>query len=327
MKQLKRPRRLRNSKAMRQLCSENNLSVSDFIYPMFCHYNPSSKEEILSMPGQLRQGRDHLLKDLKTLVNSGLHAICLFPLVQEKLKDSIGSYSYDKSNYYLDLIKEIKDLYPSLLVMTDVALDPYSSDGHDGLVDKKTGKILNDETLEILVKMSLAQAGAGADIIGPSDMMDGRIKVIRQALETENFKDMLIMSYSAKYASSFYGPFRDALDSAPKSGDKKSYQMDPRNLKVALKEARLDVAEGADIIMVKPGLPYLDVVSLLSRNLAQPISVYQVSGEYAMIKAAAQKGWIDEQLVVLESAMSFKRAGASMILSYFTRDILKYLQS
>ncbi len=327
MKQLKRPRRLRNSKFIRELCAENSLRVSDFIYPMFCHFDIDAKEEISSMPGQFRQGRNHLIKDLKELVANGLHAICLFPLVEENLKDSQGSYSFNEANYYLDLIKEIKDLYPELLIMTDVALDPYSSDGHDGIVDKKSGKILNDESLIVLEKMSLAQANAGADIIGPSDMMDGRIRVIREALERENFIDTMIMSYSAKYASSYYGPFREALNSAPKSGDKKTYQMDPRNLKVALKEARLDVAEGADILMVKPGLPYLDVVSLLARNLTQPISVYQVSGEYAMIKAASEKGWIDEESVVLESAMSFKRAGASMILSYFTRDILKYLQS
>ncbi len=326
MKQLKRPRRLRNSKAIRELCAENNLNLSDFIYPMFCHFDEGVKEEISSMPGQFRQGREYLIKDLKNLVKSGLKAICLFPLVEEKLKDSMGSYSYSESNYYLDLIKEIKNLYPELIIMTDVALDPYSSDGHDGIVDKKTGKILNDESLLVLEKMSIAQARAGADIIGPSDMMDGRIRVIREALEREKFIDTMIMSYSAKYASSYYGPFREALNSAPKSGDKKTYQMDPRNLKVALKEAKLDVAEGADILMVKPGQPYLDVVSLLARNLTQPISVYQVSGEYAMIKAASEKGWIDERSVVLESAISFKRAGASMVLSYFTRDILNYLK-
>ncbi len=327
MKILDRPRRLRSLENIRELVAESSLSSADLIYPMFAHFESDAREEISSMPGRFRLGRHALLKEIKKLEEKGLKAICLFPLVEEKFKDSKGSYSYSEKNYYLDLLKEIKDRFPELVVMTDVALDPYSTDGHDGIVDPKTGEIFNDETLKVLSKMSVAQAKAGADIIGPSDMMDSRIKVIRESLEENNFKNTLIMSYSAKYASHFYGPFRDALDSAPKSGDKKTYQLDFRNKKIALKEARMDLKEGADILMVKPGIAYLDIVSLLARNCAAPISVYQVSGEYSMIKAAGEKGWVDEKQVMLESLMAFKRAGASMILSYFTPEALDYFQA
>ncbi len=325
MKLLTRPRRLRKNQGIRDLVAESHLSHNDLIYPMFCHYDNEAKEEISSMPARYRLGKVPLLKEIKKLQDQGLKAVCLFPLVEEKKKDSFGSYSYSSKNYYLDIIKEIKDRYPEMVVMTDVALDPYSTDGHDGIVDEKTGKILNDETLEVLAKMSLAQAKAGADIIGPSDMMDARIKFIRYALEQEQFHDILIMSYAAKYSSHFYGPFRDALSSAPKSGDKKTYQMDFRNSKEALKEAVIDKNEGADILMVKPGIAYLDILNLMSRNLSLPISVYQVSGEYSMIKAAGEKGWIDEKEVMLESLYAFKRAGASMILSYFTPEVLDLL--
>ncbi len=325
MHQYIRPRRLRKDGAIRDLVAESSVTTDDLIYPVFLLPGSNSQEPISSMPGQNRVSLDLLLKSLKTWTEKGLKGICLFPVVPEKHKDSHGTYSYNPDNFYLKAMAEIKSKFPNLLIMTDVALDPYSTDGHDGIVDSKTGEILNDPTLEVLSKMSVAQAKAGADIIGPSDMMDGRVLSIRESLEEEGFHNTLIMSYTAKYASAFYGPFREALDSAPKSGDKKTYQMDIRNSSEALREAELDVSEGADILMVKPGMPYLDILKLLHLELETPLSVYQVSGEYAMLKAAAEKGWLVEKDVAVESIVAFKRAGASIILSYFTPSLLDWL--
>ncbi|MCB9091019.1 MAG: porphobilinogen synthase [Halobacteriovoraceae bacterium] len=322
-----RPRRLRSSHAIRELIAEVDLSEKDLIYPVFLLSEKDGKVPVQSMPGQNRVGLNILMKELGELVSLGLKGICLFPVVPDAQKSSDGVYSYNSDNFYLQAIAKIKEKYPELLVMTDVALDPYSTDGHDGIVDKKTGEILNDETLEVLVKMSLAQAQAGADIIGPSDMMDSRVGSIRKALENEGHKNTLIMSYTAKYASSFYGPFRDALDSAPKFGDKKTYQMDFRNSGEAIKEAMLDINEGADILMVKPAIAYLDIIAKLKARARLPISAYQVSGEYSMIKAAGMKGWLDSDGVFIESLTAIKRAGASVILSYYTAEFLKKLNS
>ncbi len=325
MQQYIRPRRLRKDQSIRDLVSESLTSINDLIYPVFLLPGKNQKEPISSMPGQNRVTLDLLLNSLKDLTSKGLKAICLFPSVPGEHKDQTGSYSYNPDNFYLKAITEIKNKFPNLLIMTDVALDPYSTEGHDGIVDTSTGEILNDPTLAVLNKMSLAQAKAGADIIGPSDMMDGRVGTIRETLEGEGFHNTLIMSYTAKYASAFYGPFREALDSAP-NGDKKTYQMDIRNSEEALREAELDLVEGADILMVKPGMAYLDIVKLLSSEVEVPISVYQVSGEYAMIKAVTEKGWLSEKEIVLESLVSFKRAGASMILTYFAPDLLDWLR-
>jgi porphobilinogen synthase len=275
------------------------------------------------MPNVFRYTLDLLEVEIAELLSVGVSTICLFPIVAEEHKTSEGSYSYNKTNFYLQAIRELKEKFPDLTIMTDVALDPYSTDGHDGIV--KNGEILNDETLDVLVKMSLAQADAGADIIGPSDMMDGRVGRIREALEMNGFKDVSIMAYTAKYASAFYGPFRDALDSAPKFGDKKTYQMNPANLKEARIEAELDENEGADFIMVKPALAYLDVVKELSENSDLPIAAYHVSGEYAMVMAAAEKGWLDGHEAMMESLMSIKRAGAQIILTYYAKEAAKNL--
>jgi porphobilinogen synthase len=277
------------------------------------------------MPGIYRLSIDELVKECKELVDLKVPCISLFPAIEDHLKNAKASESYNPNGLYQNAIKEIKNAFPDLLVMTDVALDPYSSDGHDGLVDSKTGEVLNDATLEILAKMSIVQCQSGSDILGPSDMMDGRIGFIRDAIDEESFTNVAIMSYAAKYASAFYGPFRDALNSAPKKGDKKTYQMDYSNAREALREAYLDEAEGADILMVKPGLPYLDVIKTLRDNTALPIAAYNVSGEYAMVKAAAEKGWIDGDKVMLEMLTSFKRAGTDMILTYFAKDAAKLI--
>jgi len=323
---LNRPRRLRVNPSLRELCQENQIQTCDLIAPLFLVDGKKVQQEISSMPGQYRFSSDMLMPEIDSLLGLGVKAISLFPAVEDKFKDSKGSYCLNQENFYLQTISKIKQQYPEMLVMADVALDPYSSDGHDGIVDAKSGEILNDESIELLVKMALLEAQAGADILGPSDMMDGRIGLIRQALESEGLKNTLIMSYSAKYASSFYGPFRDALDSAPKKGDKKSYQMNPANISEALKELELDLEEGADIVMVKPGLPYLDVVQAFKQNCHLPVAVYNVSGEYAMIKAAAQKGWLDEQKSMAEMLLCFKRAGADLILTYFAKDMAKLLR-
>lgn len=320
----RRPRRNRQSSAIRAMVEETTLSVNDFIFPMFVQEGSGVKVEIKSMPGIYRFSQDTLLEELKEVTDLGIKSICLFPNYPESKKDNFGSESLLPETLYLRCLSSIKENYPNLAIMTDVALDPYSSDGHDGVVEN--GKILNDITVDILVKMAVAQSKAGADIIGPSDMMDGRVGAIRKGLDAEGYTEVSIMSYTAKYASAFYGPFRDALDSAPKFGDKKTYQMNPANVKEALLEAELDFAEGADIMMVKPAFSYLDVIKSLKENFNVPISAYNVSGEYAMIKAAAQNGWIDGEKAMMEMLISMKRAGADIILSYFAKEVATLLQ-
>ncbi|RYU95823.1 porphobilinogen synthase [Emticicia agri] len=313
-----RPRRNRKSAAIRDLVQETTLSVNDFIFPMFVMEGTHIRSEIKSMPNIYRFSLDTLLEELKEVTDLGIKSICLFPNYPESKKDKYATESYKSGTLYLKALSEIKNKFPDLALMTDIALDPYSSDGHDGIVEN--GKILNDETLDVLGKMALAQARAGADILGPSDMMDGRVGYIRELLDDEGFSEISIMSYSAKYASAFYGPFRDALDSAPKFGDKKTYQMNPANVKEALIEGQLDMEEGADFLMVKPAFSYLDVIKTLSDNFPLPIAAYNVSGEYAMIKAASQNGWIDGQKAMYELLLSIKRAGAKVILSYFAKE-------
>lgn len=317
-----RPRRNRKSEGIRNMVQENNVTVNDLILPLFLIEGKNKKSEINSMPGIYRLSTDLLLKEVESCLKLGISTFCLFPSISDKLKDKKATESLNKKGLYPSAIREIKKRFPEAVVMTDVAMDPYSSDGHDGLV--KNGKILNDETLDILAKMSLVQAEAGADIIGPSDMMDGRVGYIRDALDDNGFTDVAIMSYTAKYASGFYGPFRDALDSAPKFGDKKTYQMNPANSKEAVLEADLDFNEGADFLMVKPALSYLDIIKLLNDNFNLPIAAYNVSGEYAMVKAAAQKNWIDGNKVRDEILLSIKRAGASVILTYFAKEFALY---
>ena len=318
---LRRPRRNRKNEVIRNLVEETSLSKKDLIYPLFMVQGENIKDEVASMPGIFRFSVDNLMSEISECVDLGIKTFCLFPAFPENEKDKYATQSYDPQNFYLKAISRIKSEIPEACVMTDVAMDPYSSDGHDGIV--QNGEILNDETLEVLGKMSLAQAKAGADILGPSDMMDGRVEHIRELLDDEGFTKVSIMSYTAKYASAFYGPFRDALDSAPKSGDKKTYQMNPANVKEALIEAELDELEGADILMVKPALSYLDVIKELSEATYLPISAYNVSGEYAMIKAADQKGWLDGEKTMLEVLLSIKRAGAKIILTYFAKEFAK----
>ncbi|MCH6197958.1 porphobilinogen synthase [Aquiflexum sp. LQ15W] len=313
-----RPRRNRKSQGIRNMVEETRLSVKDFIFPMFLIDGINQKIEVSSMPGIYRYSLDLMLQEIEVCMKLGIMAFDIFPAYPDSKKDRFATESHNPETFYLKAIYKIKSSFPEAVVMTDVAMDPYSSDGHDGLVEN--GKILNDETLEILGKMSLAQAQAGADILGPSDMMDGRVGYIRSILDKNGYKDVSIMSYTAKYASAFYGPFRDALDSAPKMGDKKTYQMDPANYREALIEAELDTAEGADFLMVKPALAYLDIIRLLKDNSNLPIAAYNVSGEYAMVKAAAQKGWLDGERAMLESLLSIKRAGANVILSYFAKE-------
>jgi len=297
-----RPRRNRKSEAIRDMVQETQLGVEHLIFPVFLKDGSKIKEPIDSLPNIYRFSVDVLLNEIESCLELGIRVFDIFPAVAENLKDKTGTYSYNSDSFYLKAIQKIKERFPEATLMSDVALDPYSSDGHDGLV--KDGKILNDETLSILAKMSVAQAQAGIDIIGPSDMM----------------------SYTAKYASSFYGPFRDALKSAPKSGDKKTYQMNPANKKEALIEAQLDIEEGADMIMVKPAICYLDVIHLLKENFSTPVTAYNVSGEYAMIHAAAQKGWLNYDSAMCEMLLSIRRAGADGILTYFAKDFAKLMQ-
>lgn len=329
MELLSRSRRLRTSPAIRAMVRENRLSVDDFIVPLFVEEGDGVKAAIPSMPGYFRFSLDTLTEEIETIVSLGLRSVLLFVKVPDELKDNKGTEAWNSKGLMQRAVAHIKSIAPQLYVMTDVALDPYSSVGHDGIV--KDGKIINDETVDALCKMAVSHAEAGADMVAPSDMMDGRIQAIREALDIEGFIDVGIMSYSAKYASSFYGPFREALDSAPVDmkdvpKDKKTYQMDPANRMEALKEIFQDVDQGADIIMVKPGMPYLDIVRDAANEIDLPISVYQVSGEYAMIKAAVANGWLDEKSAVLESLMAFKRAGASLIASYFSKDAAKWLK-
>ena len=321
---LSRPRRNRNSHAVRSMVEETKLGVENLIYPFFIQDGRNQKIEISSMPNNFRWTIDLLLSEIEQCVKLGIQSFVLFPAVSDYLKDTIATYSYSDDNFYLNCIRTIKEHFPQILLMSDVAMDPYSSDGHDGLV--KDGKIINDDTLPILARMSVAQAQAGIDIIGPSDMMDGRVGYIRGALDQAGYTDVSIMAYTAKYASAFYGPFRDALDSAPKSGDKKTYQMNPANKKEALREAKLDIEEGADMIMVKPALCYLDVIHMLKEVSSVPITAYNVSGEYAMVYAAAKNGWLNYDLTMAEMLLSIRRAGADGILTYFAKDFATYIK-
>jgi porphobilinogen synthase len=320
MMMLSRPRRNRKSEVIRNMVQENFLRASDFIFPLFIIHGKNQKTEVSSMPGIYRYSIDLLLKEVEACLKLGLKSFDLFPNLEESLKDKTATESLNKNGLYLKAIKEVKSNFPEACIVTDVAMDPYSSDGHDGLV--KNGEIVNDETLEILAKMAIAQAEVGADIVAPSDMMDGRVGYIREALDAAGFTNVSIMSYTAKYASAFYGPFRDALDSAPRFGDKKTYQMNPANQREALIEGMLDSQEGADFLMVKPALAYLDVIKLMKDNFDLPIAAYNVSGEYAMIKAAAQNGWLDEKRATVETLMGIKRAGADVILTYHAKEVL-----
>lgn len=318
---LQRPRRNRKSAVIRDMVQETQVSAANLIFPLFIVDGENQKAEVSSMPGIYRYSIDNLLKEVESCMNLGLRAFDLFPNIDEALKDSMATESYREGSLYLRAIEAVKSRFPEACVITDVAMDPYSSDGHDGVV--RNGEILNDETLEVLGKMALAHARAGADIIAPSDMMDGRIGYLRGMLDEAGFTQVSLMSYTAKYASAFYGPFRDALGSAPKHGDKKTYQMDPANAREALIEAELDMQEGADFLMVKPGLPYLDIVRMLHDRFDLPIAAYNVSGEYAMLKAAAQKGWLDEARSTQEVLMSMRRAGATAILTYHAKEVLE----
>lgn len=325
---LRRNRRLRTNESIRSLVRETIISPNDFIVPLFIVEGKNVKDEIASMPGYYRFSLDLLQNEVKELWNMGLKSVLLFVKVSEKLKDNAGTEATNTDGLMQRAIRTVKNAVPDMIVMTDVALDPYSSFGHDGII--ADGKILNDDTNAVLSEMALSHAKAGADFVAPSDMMDGRIFEIRSLLEDEGFHDTGIMSYSAKYASAFYGPFRDALDSAPVDAqdipkDKKTYQMDPSNRDEAIKETIMDVEEGADIVMVKPGLCYLDIVRDIKNTINVPVAVYQVSGEYAMVKAASEKGWLDHDAVMMEQLTAIKRAGASMIATYFAKDAAKLI--
>ena len=319
----RRNRILRKTPAIRSLVSETILTPDDFITPLFIEEGENIQTEIASMPDYYRRSVDLTVKEVRELWSMGIKSILLFIKCKDELKDNTGKEAWNKDGLMQRSIKAIKDAVPEIYIMTDVALDPYSSYGHDGIV--KDGEILNDKTVEALVKMSISHAEAGADMVAPSDMMDGRIGAIREGLEENNFTKVGIMAYSAKYASCFYGPFRDALDSAPGFGDKKTYQMDYANRIEAVKEALMDVEEGADIVMVKPGLPYLDIVREVKNAVDVPVSVYNISGEYAMIKAAAKMGWIDENKAILETLTCLKRAGADLIATYFAKDAVRLI--
>ncbi|MDB5192487.1 MAG: hemB [Segetibacter sp.] len=319
----RRNRILRATPAIRAMVAETIVTPNDFIAPLFIDEGENIKTEIASMPGYYRNSLDITVKEVKELWSLGIKCVLLFIKCKDELKDNTGKEAWNKNGLMQRSIKAIKDAVPEMYVMTDVALDPYSSYGHDGIVEN--GEIINDPTVEALVKMSISHAEAGVDMVAPSDMMDGRIGAIRAGLEQSNFTKTGIMAYSAKYASCFYGPFRDALESAPGFGDKKTYQMDPANRTEAVKEAIMDVEEGADIVMVKPGLPYLDILRDVKNAVDVPVSVYNISGEYAMIKAAAQRGWINEDKAIIETLTSFKRAGADLIATYFAKDAAKLL--
>ncbi len=325
----KRPRRNRQSAAMRSLSRETTLAVGDLVMPVFLHDGPED-EKIDSMPGCVRWSLDGLLKEVGELVALGIPAIILFPAIAEDLKTSGAEASYDDEGLVPRALRALKKAHPELVVMTDIALDPYNSDGHDGLVARKEDgslDILNDETVAVLCRQALSHARAGADVVAPSDKMDGRVGALRAALDGEGFQQVSILSYTAKYASAYYGPFRGALGSAPKAGDKKTYQMDPGNVREALRELRLDEEEGADMVMVKPAGPYLDVIAEMRRHSDLPVGAYQVSGEYLMIKSAGAAGWIDEDALVMESLVGIKRAGANFILTYFAKDVARRLQA
>lgn len=319
----RRNRILRQSPAIRSMVAETILHPADFIAPLFIDEGENIQTEIASMPGYYRRSIDLTVKEVKELWNMGIRSVLVFIKCMDEWKDNTGKEAWNPDGLMQRSIKAIKDAVPEMVVMTDVALDPYSSYGHDGIVHN--GEIVNDATVEALVQMSISHAKAGADFVAPSDMMDGRIGAIRKGLEETGFTQTGIMSYSAKYASCFYGPFRDALDSAPGFGDKKTYQMDYANRTEAIKETLMDVEEGADIVMVKPALAYLDIIREIKNTVTVPVSAYQVSGEYAMIKASAKMGWIDENKAVLETLISIKRAGADLIATYFAKDAVRLL--
>jgi len=319
----RRNRILRKNLAIRSLVSETSLRPDDFIVPLFIDEGENIKTEISSMPGYYRNSLDITVKEVKELWSMGLKCVLIFVKSKDELKDNTGKEAWNANGLMQKSIKAIKNAVPEMLVMTDVALDPYSSYGHDGIV--KDGEIVNDETVEALVKMSISHAQAGVDFVAPSDMMDGRIGAIRKGLEENNFTKVGIMAYSAKYASCFYGPFRDALDSAPGFGDKKTYQMDYSNRTEAIKETLMDVEEGADIVMVKPALAYLDIIREVKNAVNVPVSAYNISGEYAMIKAAAKMGWLNEDKAILETLTAIKRAGADLIATYFAKDAVRLL--
>lgn len=318
---MRRPRRNRSSAAIRNLVRETMVSPQDLVYPVFVMEGRNKKEAIPSMPGIQRMSVDLIVKECVIVGKLGIPAVALFPKIAEAKKDALATESANPRGLVPRCIKAIKAAVPQLLVITDVAMDPYSSDGHDGVVRK--GRIVNDESLPVLADMALAQAKAGADMVAPSDMMDGRVGHIRSTLDAAGYTDVGILAYSAKYCSAFYGPFRDALDSAPKAGDKKTYQMDSANVREALREVALDIEEGADIVMIKPAVAYLDVIARVRQAVDVPVAAYHVSGEYAMIKAAAAKGWVDENEAVAETLTSIKRAGADIIFTYFAKQFAK----
>jgi porphobilinogen synthase len=322
-----RPRRLRKQEFNRSLVRENTLTANDLIYPLFIIEGENIKEKIDSMPGIERLSIDQLLIEAKEIVDLKIQAIALFPVISSEKKTEDAEESYNSDGLVQRAVRALKRSFPELAVITDVALDPFTSHGQDGLIDSN-GYVLNDETVKVLIKQALSHAEAGADIVAPSDMMDGRIGAIRNALEESGYKNTNILSYAAKYASSFYGPFRDAVGSSGSLGksDKKSYQMDPGNANEAIREVELDINEGADMVMIKPGLPYLDIVSNVKQTFGVPTFAYHVSGEYAMLKAASQKNWIDEKSTVLETLLCFKRAGADAILTYYAKDAAKWIK-
>ena len=321
-----RLRRNRKSESIRGLLQENRVEPEHLIAPLFVVDGREVCQSIPSMPGQYRLSPDLIVREAYELYERGIRCVSLFPVMANDLKDSTASESANPQGFYPQTILRLKEALPEMAIMSDVAMDPYSSDGHDGLVCPKSGWIKNDESLEILGQMALVQAQAGSDLLGPSNMMDGRVEFLRKILDDHGFHGVSIMSYTAKYASSFYGPFRDALDSTPKKGDKKTYQMNPANIKEALREMERDHRAGADILMVKPGLAYLDVVRAMAERSHLPLAVYNVSGEYAMVKAAHEKGWIDGEKVMMEILIAFKRAGADMILTYFAKEAAEVLK-
>ena len=325
---LHRPRRLRRSPALRRLVRETRLSVDDLVLPLFVEDGSGRRTPIEAMPGQFRYSVDTLAEEARAVADLGLSAVALFPALDESLKDRTGSEALNPDGLFPRAIRAVKDAAPDLLVVSDVALDPYSSAGHDGVV--RGGVVQNDETLDLLAQMAVVQAEAGADIIAPSDMMDGRVGAIRAALDEAGFADVAILSYAAKYASSFYGPFRAALDSAPRElddvpRDKATYQMDPANAREALREVALDLDEGADMVMVKPALAYLDVIHRVRELSDVPVAAYHVSGEYAMLHAAAERGWLDLRAAALEATTAIRRAGADLILTYFAKDLARWI--
>ena len=320
-----RPRRNRKAKFLRSMVREFQVTTDDLVAPLFVMDGAGKKEAISSMPDYFRFSIDLLVEEVRQLHHLNINCICLFPVCDPKLKTPYAPEALRPDGFYQRAIRELKSCFPHLMVMTDVALDPYTNDGHDGIVDRKTGEILNDATLEILGQMALIQAKAGSDIIGPSDMMDGRVGFIRKVLDQEGMTQTSIISYTTKYASSFYRPFRDALDSTPKKGDKKTYQMDYANSREALRELKLDEEEGADILMVKPGLAYLDILKMMREATSLPLAVYNVSGEYSMLKAAVKNGWLENEPAIKEVLTSFKRAGADIILTYFAKEMALYL--